>query len=285
MHKICYDLFMKLNKFIPDKLFMILNYSIRFKRIPNIISPKRFTEKIQLRMINDEMFKYTDFVDKYKVREFIEGAIGKEYLTNLIGVYNKVEEINFDKLPDKFVLKTNHGSGYFIICSDKKQLNIDDCKNKLSKWMKENYYNKCKEKQYKNIERKIICEEFIGNLNSDFLDCRVFCFNGKPEFIQIDEGFAYGQTRRNHYDLNWNKLDFKMKYDSIEREIKKPKNLAKVIELAEVLCRDFNFVRVDFYLSDEKIYFSELTFTPTGGRQVIKPDKYDFILGEKLMNI
>lgn len=275
-------IYRKIVKFLPGKVFVVLNYTMRFKRIPNLIRPKRYTEKIQLRMIHNNMKNYTEFVDKYKVRNFIGKTIGEEYLIKLLGVYNNANEINFDSLPDKFVLKTNHGSGYFIICEDKHRVNREECVKKLNSWMNENYYDKCKELQYKNIDRKIICEELVEGLNDDFLDFRVFCFNGKPSFIQVDKGFAYGKTKRNHYDLNWNKINMKMKYDNMEGDIDRPKQFDKIIDLTQRLCKDFDFVRVDFYLSDEKIYFSELTFTPTGGRQIIKPDKYDFILGEKL---
>ncbi|MCC3862734.1 glycosyl transferase [Terrisporobacter petrolearius] len=283
MKKTFYSIYMKLSKFIPSKLFVFLNYTIRHKRIPNMRNPQRYTEKLQLKMIGNQMIKYTDFVDKYKVRGYIEEKIGEKYLINLVGVYDNVEEIDFNSLPNQFVLKTNHGSGYFIICKEKQLLNIDECKIKLTKWMKENFYNKCKEKQYKNINRKIICEELICDLNDNFLDCRVYCFNGRPEFIQIDEGFSDGNTKRNHYDLEWNLLKMKMKYDFIERNIEKPQKLNEIITLSEKLSQEFDFVRVDFYLSDEKIYFSELTFSPAGGRQKLEPDKYDFILGEKLV--
>lgn len=282
MNKNKIKFYKKVNRFIPNKLFLILNYTMRFKRLPNIINPKRYTEKIQLRMINDNMMKYTDYVDKYKVRDFIKEKIGEKYLIDLIGVYDDVNEINFNKLPEKFVIKSNHGSGYFLICKDKSKLDIEESKEKINNWIKENYYNKCKEKQYKNIKRKIICEKLIEDIDDNFLDCRVYCFNGKAEFIQVDKGFSDGKTRRNHYDINWNELDLKMKYNKIENEVKKPKKLKEILYLAEILSASFDFVRVDFYLSDEKIYFSELTFSPAGGRQALEPDKYDFEFGKKL---
>ncbi|MBI6066231.1 ATP-grasp fold amidoligase family protein [Clostridium perfringens] len=275
-------IYKKINRFIPDKLFLILNYTMRFKRLPNIINPKRYTEKVQLRMIHDNMMNYTDFVDKYKVRNFIKDKIGEKYLIDLLGVYNNANEIDFNKLPQKFVIKSNHGSGYFLVCKDKNKLDLVESRKKINSWIYENYYNKCKEKQYKNIERKIICEKLIEGIEEDFLDCRVYCFNGKPEFIQIDKGFADGKTRRNHYDVDWNLMDLKMKYHPIEETIKKPKNLIEILNLAKILSEQFDFVRVDFYLSDEEIYFSELTFSPAGGRQALEPDNYDFKYGKKL---
>lgn len=275
-------LYLMINRIIPDKMFLKINYYLKFGRIPDLKNPKRYSEKIQLKMISDDMFKYTQYVDKYKVRDFIKQKIGEDYLINLLGVYDNVEDIDFEKLPNKFIMKTNHGSGYFIICEDKKNFDIDKCKKYIRRCIKENYYNKCREKQYKNIERKIICEELLGNIDSDFLDVRVFCFNGKADFIQVDSGFAYGKTTRMHYDLEWNELEFDMKQPRMKNKINKPKKLEELIKLANILCEDFDHVRVDFYLSDDKIYFSELTFTPAGGRAIITPDKYDFILGSKL---
>lgn len=275
-------IYMILNRVITDKIFLRINYLLKFKRLPNLRNPKRYSEKIQIKMISDEMFNYTNYVDKYLVRDYIKEKIGEKYLIKLLGVYDSVNEINFEALPNKFIMKTNHGSGYFIICEDKDNFDKDNCKKYLDRCMKENYYNKCREKQYKNIKRKIICEELVGNIEKEFLDVRIFCFNGKPDFIQVDSGFAYGKTTRMHYDLEWNELEFDMKQPRMKKSLKKPKRLKELIGLAEELCKEFNHVRVDFYLSDNNIYFSELTFTPAGGRSIITPDKYDFILGDKL---
>ncbi|WP_195265428.1 ATP-grasp fold amidoligase family protein [Clostridium sp. 1001275B_160808_H3] len=263
---------------MSDKLYILLTGYIKTKLKPNLKSPKTFYEKIQYIKINCDLNKYSEFVDKYKVRCYVERKIGNEYLIPLIDCFKSSDEIDFEKLPNKFVLKANHSSGQNIICKDKNKSNINEYKKMISKWMKENFYYKLREVQYKNIEPIIMCEEYLEDVSGNLMDYKFFCSEGKPQFIQLDIDRFRGH-KRNFYDLSWSKLPWKCVHDNIEYKIDKPKNLEKMIEVASKLCQDFQFVRVDLYSVGEKVYFGELTFTPGAGVELYEPKEINTVVG------
>ncbi len=226
------------------------------KKSFDIENPKTFNEKIQWMKIYDNDPLKTQLSDKYLVREWVKEKIGEKYLIPLYGVWNSFDEINFNLLPEQFVLKTNHGCGYNIIVKNKTELNIRKTKKKINKWMKINYaFFSGFEFQYLNIKRKIIAEKYLENFDGDIYDYKVFCFNGKAESIM------FLNDRKRHlkmsfYDLNWNKLNYVYSYPLNKDIFPKPKNLKLLIELAEKLAEGFPHVRVDFYiLNDGSIKF------------------------------
>jgi len=246
----------------------------------NIENPKSYNEKIQWMKLYDNSPLKTQLTDKYLVRNWIKEKIGEKYLIPLYGVWDSFDEINFDLLPEKFVLKTNHGCGFNIIVKNKSELNIEKIKEKINKWMKINYALKYFEFQYLNIEPKIIAEKYIENFDGDVYDYKVFCFNGKAESIM----FLRDRKRKlkmSFYDLNWNKLNYTYTYQMDDTTIPKPKNLELLVELAEKLAEGFPHVRVDFYiLNDGSIKFGEMTFSTMSGVCKWNPEKINKYFGD-----
>lgn len=257
-------------------------YKKRTGKILNLENPQTFNEKIQWLKLYDNSPLKTRLADKYLVREWIEEKIGKDYLIPLLGVWDNFDEIDFDKLPDKFVLKANHGCAWNIIVKDKSKFDKKKAKKKFDKWMKRNYaYKAGFEMQYKDIPPKITAEAFISDSKGELNDYKILCFNGKPQFIWIDQG-RYTHRTENIYDTKWNLQPFLLTYENSKEEVPPPKNLEKMIELAEILSKDFALVRVDFYNVDGKIYFGEMTFTSASGVDVFKPEEYNLKLGQML---
>ena len=251
-------------------------YYMIHKKVLDFDRPKSFNEKIQWLKLYDSTPVKTKLSDKFLVREWINDKIGEEYLIPLIGVYDKFEEIDFEKLPNQFVLKCNHGSAYNIIVKNKAKLNITKAKLIVEKWINENYaFNIGLELQYRDIKPRILIEKFMDDGTGDLRDYKFTCFKGKPLFLWVDSG-RHTIHKRNLYDLNWNQLPYKVNtlYSTFPSP-KKPKNLKKMVELASILSEDFVYVRVDFYNILDKIYFSEMTFTSSSGIEDIKPDSFE----------
>lgn len=251
-------------------------YKKVMKQELNLDNPQTFNEKIQWLKLYDSTPLKTRLADKYLVRDWIKEKIGEEYLIPLLGVYDKFEEIDFDKLPNKFVIKCNHGSGWNIIVKDKTNLDLTEVKAKLDKWMTENFAFKWGvELHYRDIQPKIIIEEYMDDGTGDLMDYKYTCFNGKPEFIWIDSD-RHTQHKRNLYDLNWKQLPCKVNSNyATFASPKKPECLDEMTQLASILSEGFPYVRVDFYVIDNKVYFGEMTFTSSSGTEDIKPESFD----------
>lgn len=234
----------------------------------NLDNPTTYNEKIQWLKLYDSTPEKTRLADKYLVRDWIAEKIGEEYLVPIIGVYKKFEDIDFDKLPNQFVIKCNHGSGYNIIVKDKSQINIDDVKNKINKWMRENFaYRYGYELHYRDIEPKIIIEKYIENQGTnDLYDYKFWCFDGKVYYIQFLSERNLDGLKMAFYDKKWNKQNFVYDYPLDVKNIEKPDNLNDMIKLAEKLSKGFSHVRVDFYrMNNGKLYFGEMTFSSASG--------------------
>lgn len=266
---------------MPDKLYLMLVFFGNTGRKLNLQNPITYNEKLQWLKLYDRNPLYTNLVDKYEVRTFISEKIGNEYLIPVIGVYNSAEEINWESLPDKFVLKCTHGSGTNIICLDKSKLNIDLAKEKLNKWMKKSWYWYGREWSYKNVTPRIICEKYmVDESGKELKDYKVFCFNGSPKIIQVDFNRFKGH-KRNLYDTDWNYIHASIQEPTDPNTvIKKPEKLDKMLELARLLSKDFAHVRVDFYSINDRIYFGEMTFYHGAGFQKFTPES----LGVKMGN-
>ncbi len=272
------------NLSLDDKKYIIEQ---QFERVvgykPNIDNPRSFNEKMQWLKLYNEDPLLTKCADKYLVRDYVKEKIGEEYLIPLLGVWDSPDEIDFDKLPNQFVLKVNWGSGQNIIVKDKSKLNIEEAKAKLREWMKprSNLYYYSFEWCYKNIQAKIIAEKYIQQLNDDLYDYKFLSYNGKVKnlFVVSDR---YNNKYVDFYDTDWNKLPFERLYHNSPNGIAKPQNLDRMISLAERLSKDFPFVRVDFYDIEDKIYFGEITFYPGSGLEAFEPVEWDYKLGEML---
>jgi len=280
------------NRLIPEKLFV----KIKFKRIngifPDIKNPKTLNEKIIWLKLNDRTALHTQCADKYAVRDYVSEKIGDQYLVPLLYHTANPKEIVPDKLPDiPFIIKTNHDSGSVFIVHDKLKIDWQDLQKKLKKRLKHNYYWRSKEWQYKNIKPRIVVEKLLmdeaGNIPFDY---KLHCINGKVNMIQVDMGRGSQNHCRNWYSPKWEREPYKWTValgngrftDPSDKEVAKPNNLEKMIELSESLAAPFCYVRVDWYDVNDKLFFGELTFHHDGGNRPIEPKEWDLLLGKKL---
>lgn len=271
---------------MSDESFLKKKYYSEIGKELNLSNPKSFNEKLQWMKLNNRDSQFTKMVDKYEVRKIVSEKIGEEYLIPLIGVWNNPDEIDFDKLPNQFVLKCNHNSGLgMIICEDKSKLNIKKVKKDLKKGLKQDYYLTGREWPYKNVERKIVAEKFMKNSDSSELkDYKFLCFNGHAELMYIasDRQAIGEETKFDFYDMNFNHLPFTNGHPNSKKKIEKPKLFDQMKVLAEKIARDLNHVRVDFYEIDGKLYFGEITFYHMSGFAKFNPEIWDYKIGEFL---
>lgn len=273
-------------RFLPDKQYVKLYFRLNLHRKLNIEHPVYLNDKLQWLKFNYRFPLQTIVSDKYQVRKYVSEKIGEEYLIPLLGVWDKFEQIDFEKLPEQFVLKCNHDSGGLAICTDKNAFNKAEAKKKIEKSLNSNFFWIGREHQYRNIVPKIICEKYIsqdGNVPEDY---KIFCFNGKPDAILVcKDRFAKGSHRAQYYfyDHDWNFLPYnKRDKQGDDPHVTKPQNLEKMLEIAAILSEDFIFARIDLYNIDGKIYFGEITLSPNSG---FDPDitlETDRMFGEKL---
>lgn len=248
--------------------------------------PRTFNEKIQWLKLYDSTPEKTRLADKYLVREWIKEKIGEEYLIPLLGVWDCFDDIDFNMLPDQFVLKCNHGSGWNLIVEDKSKLDIVDAKQKFDKWMSLNFaFYAGLELHYRDIKPKIIAEKYMTDESgTELKDYKIFCFSGVPKFIQVDYSRFHGH-RRNLYNTKWEFIDASIAYpNDINHKILRPAQLSSMIELASKLSNNFPMVRVDFYCIQDNVenhlFFGEMTFTHGSGMEKFNPQSLAINMGE-----
>ena len=277
-------LFFRIITKISPKLATKILFVIRTGKKPNLKNPKTFNEKttvLKLDYFNKNQ-KFANLADKYEVRKYIENKGLSNILNELYAVYDNANEIDFDKLPNQFVIKCTHGCGFNIICRDKSKLDINKTKEQLNRWMKQKYGYETQELHYTKIKPRIIIEKYLGDqTNKMLIDYKIYCFNGVPKCILVCSE-REKKLKLSYYDLKWNRIDYEDKNWSSKENIKKPKNLDKMIEYAAILSKDIKYVRVDFYDFDGVIIFGELTFTPACCCAPYYSDRGDIELGELL---
>lgn len=278
-------LYNKLNKMneIQKMEYIGKLYKKKIGRDMNWSNPKSYTEKIQYEKLNGRMKEKVQLADKYRVRKWVKEKIGEDYLIGLLGVWEKAREIDFQSLPNRFVLKTNCSSGDVVIVKDKSTLSSKDIRNIRKKL---DFYLHCKygvdtgEFQYELMKPVIIAEEFIEYQSNDLPDYKFLCFDGVPMYCWVDIG-RYSNHKRNVYNLKWELQSWNQeKYGNTNYPIEAPKNFDKMIEIATQLSNGFPHVRVDLYNVNGKIYFGEMTFTNGSGFEPIIPSEADEMLGE-----
>jgi len=268
----------KTTQFIPDKLYIKILYFVRMKKFPNLKNPQTYNEKLQYLKLKQEGPFYTHLSDKYTSRAYVAEKIGKQYLAKILWVGTDAREIPFHKLPKKFVIKCNHGSGYNIIVKDKKTINKEETIKKLNRWLSNDFWKLGRELIYKNMKKKVYVEEYLADNITDY---KFFCFDGKPKmmFIATDRGIG---TKFDFYDIDFNHMPFTQGYPNNPNTPKKPKQYNKMIELSKKLSEDVKHARIDFYEVEGKIYFGEITFYQFSGWMPIIPEKYDRVMGEMI---
>lgn len=274
----------KVLKVLPDKLFLQLFFVKNMKTFINFKKPKSFNEKIQWLKIYDRKPLYTKIADKYGVRDYVKDLFGEEYLIPIYGVYNNFSQIDFEKLPEQFVIKCTHDSGSVVVCRDKKHFDIDAAKKKIEAGLRRNSFDYAREWQYQNIEPKVIIEKYLEQDDGEtIIDYKFFCFNGEPKLFYISQGLENHATARiSFYGLDGQRMPFwRTDYQQFEKD-KLPFNKDEMIELARKAAKaiDSPFVRVDFYEINKKIYFSEFTLHPCSGVMPIMPREWDYNIGE-----
>ena len=261
---------------VSDEIMSKVYYRILLKKKLQLDNPKTFNEKLQ--WLKLYYYPKTQVViegtDKYLVRKYVKEKGLENILDELLGVWDNPEDINWDKLPNKFVLKCNHGCAYNILCADKEKFNKINAIKQLKSWLKEDFGAFNVEIHYSQIKNhKVICEEYLGDCITDY---KFFCFNGKPKFLYVSEDLVHDrQAKIGYFYLDGTKIPMKREeYDDIE-EANFPAFFDEMVENAKILAQDFPFVRVDYFLANNRYYFAELTFTPGGCMNVFDPPKYD----------
>ena len=252
----------------------------------NIENPQTFNEKIQWLKLYYRNRLMTRCSDKFAVRLYVEKTIGKEYLIELAGkgVYNSAAELDFETLPNKFVLKVTDGWGANIICSDKSKLDYDETRGILTEWLNKgnSHYYRNFEWAYKNIKPRIICESFLEQ-EGGLVDYKLWCFRGKVQLIQVCSDRGIDEQKNDYFDTDWQNLNFQRKSPNSNTEIPQPKSLKQMIDISEILSSDFPFVRIDLYEIEEKVRFGEMTFYSANGTSPFEPLEWDYKLGKLLI--
>lgn len=270
-------------RFVPDSLMIMTQYRIKLGRKLNLINPQRYSEKLQWYKLNYRNPLMTQCADKYGVREYIKSKGLRHILNELYVVYDNVEEINLDQLPDKFVMKTTNGSGTNILCKDKTTICLEDIKKSLDHWINRDYFASGREWAYKDVVPRIIVEEYLEDEKNPFEginDYKFICFNGEAKYIVLDVDRQVNH-KRNIYDINWNFINVNTDHPNFGDCVPKPEGLNEMLRVVNVFAEDFPCVRVDLYWVNEKVYFGELTFYPWTGYIKFDPDEFDYIVGEQ----
>lgn len=287
MEKVLKRIVMALNrrnflKFLSDKNYLKLMYRVNFDRKLNLKNPKSFNEKIQWLKLYDRKKEYIKMVDKYLVKEYVSQLIGQKYIIPTIGVWDRFDDIDFSKFPNKFVLKCTHDSGGLSICDDKSNFDFVDAKNKIEKSLKRKYFYFGREWPYKNVKPKILAEEFIKDDEvNDLYDYKVLCFNGTPLYIQVHKNRRANHTQ-DFYDDRWNKLDIEQGCKQSQDFDRKPVVFDEMMHLSKIISKDIPLVRVDWYCANGQLFFGEITFFDASGFTPFIPEKWDYIFGEKI---
>lgn len=268
---------------LSDEAYLKLVYRLIFGRKLDLKNPKTFNEKLQWLKLYNRKPEYTLMVDKYEVKGYIAEQIGEEYVIPTLGVWDNFDDIDFDSLPNQFVLKCTHDSGGLVICKDKSNLDVTKAREKINKALTRRFYYFGREWPYKNVKPRIIAEKYMVDKTVDELrDYKLFCFNGEPKVTLVCSGrFSEGGLREDFFDEQWNHISIKRPGHPNENTvIPKPINFEQMKMLAHQLFKSIPFLRVDFYEIDGKLYFGELTFYPASGFEEFEPNKWDYEMGE-----
>ena len=273
----------RVTSLLPDEMFIRLNYLRRMKQWPDLKNPTTYNEKLQWLKLHDRQPLYTQLVDKYAVRRFVAERIGGEYLIPLVGgPWDSFDEIDFDALPEKFVLKCTHDSGGLLICRDKRALNREKARRRIAQSLQQNFYYHNREWPYKDVRPRIIAEAYMEDAStSELRDYKFFCFGGEPKmlFVASDRQTAGEETKFDFFDMDYNHLDLRNGHPNAAVPPEKPAQFGLMRELAQKLSQGIPHVRVDLYEVNGRVYFGEMTFYHWSGMVPFDPPEWDRKLG------
>ena len=272
-----------LGRCIPDKIYLDIRFRKVFGRGINWKAPKTYSEKLQWLKVYDRKPVYSTMVDKYEAKKYVADLIGEEYIIPTLGVWDSVEDIDFDSLPDQFVLKCTHDSGGLVICPDKRKLDVDAAKKKLAHCLKQNFFWSGREWPYKNVKPRILAEKYmVDESGYELKDYKFFCFGGEPKalFIASDRQLEGEEVKFDFFDMEFRHLPFRNGHPNATHPIACPPAFEKMKELAAVLSKGIPQLRVDFYDINGRVYFGELTFFHHSGLETFEPEEWDEKFGE-----
>ncbi len=272
-------------KGLSDKEYLIEIGKIRLGYVMNLDNPKTFNEKVNWLKINDHKDYYSILVDKIRVKDYVGKLIGFDHIIETYGVWNSFDEIDFDKLPNKFVLKCNHDSGGLVICKNKNDFDISKARKKINRCLQTNYYDRTKEWPYKNVKPMILAEKLLedeGKIVPE--DFKIYCFNGKPKYIVVFHNRFNKNAKLSEtvYNLNWEPQNISLDnhFEVSDEVIPKPECFDELIKCCSILCKDFKHIRIDFYIVNNKVFFGEMTLYTASGFQPMIPQTLDVELGK-----
>ena len=278
-YRILRSLVTRFSRFYSDRNYLEIMFPLGTGYKLDLDNPQTFNEKLQWLKLNYHKPIFSLMVDKAEAKNYVSGIIGEEHIIPTYKVYTSVDEIDFNKLPDQFVLKCTHDSGDIVICKDKSQFNCKEALNQLKKGLKFDYFYMGREWVYKDVNHRIIAEKYMADEDGELKDYKIFNFGGEPKIIEVDFN-RFKDHRRHLYTTEWIKIDATIRYPNDENtEIKKPKQLEQLLEFARKLSKGHPFLRTDFYIINNKIYFGELTFYHDGGFSQITPFEFDVEMG------
>ena len=270
---------------VPDSLYLKVLYRVIMGRKLNLGNPREYNEKLQWLKLNDRKPEYSTMVDKYEVRGYIEDLLGDKYLIPCLGIYDSVDDIDIDALPDRFVLKCTHDSGSVEICKDKSSFDIEGARHRLSQAMKRNYYATYREWPYKYVKPRIIAEGYLEGDGGDLKDYKVMCFNGEAKIIEVHENrFVEGKVHtQTFYDREWGIVPLtQVETVTVDRPSERPRQLEEILRLSELIAKNMYHARIDWYIEGDKIYFGEITFFDGSGFESFSTPEMERMLGDMI---
>ena len=270
---------------LPDKLYLHMEYRLCMGQRLNLANPKTFNEKLQWLKLYDRRPEYIKMVDKYEAKMYVAERLGEHYIIPTFGVWNRFDDIDFDALPERFVLKCTHDSGGLVICRDKSGLDKAAAKIKIEKCLRRNYYWHGREWPYKDVKPRIIAEQLmVDPIGEELVEYKTFCFNGSAKMILVCKGQAHGSGRTNDFcDIDLVRLPFTSLNPNSKGELEKPKELPEIIALSEQLAKGIPQARIDTYLVGHKVYFGEITLFHNSGFCSFEPPDWDKTIGSWIL--
>lgn len=270
-------------KYLNDRTFIKLEYFSGMRKFPNLENPTTFNDKLQWLKLNDIHPEYGKLVCKYEAKEYVRGVLGDDVIIPTLGIWDTFDEIDFDKLPNQFVLKTTHDSGGVVVVKDKSKINLNAVRAKIMKSYNHNFFYEHREYPYKFVKPRIIAEQYmVDESGTELKDYKFFCFDGEVKMLFVATDRGINDVKFDFFDADFNHLPFKQGHPWAKKEIKKPAGFEKMKEIAAILSKGFPHVRVDLYDINGKIYFGELTFFHFSGNVPFIPNEWDEKIGSWL---